>query len=38
MQKEHNKALPKWACRTLETMTMEIFTEHGWSSFKRISA
>jgi hypothetical protein len=28
----------KWVCRTLETMAMEIFTKHGWSSFKRIDA
>jgi hypothetical protein len=36
MQKNRNKQLLKWVCRTLETMAMEIFAKHGWSSFKRI--
>jgi hypothetical protein len=37
-QKNRNKQLLKWACRTLETMAMEIFAKQGWSSFKRIDA
>jgi hypothetical protein len=38
MQKNRNKQLLKWVCRTLETVAMEIFAKHGWSSFKRIDA
>jgi hypothetical protein len=38
MQKNCNKKLLKWACRTLETMAMDIFAMHEWSSFKRTDA
>jgi hypothetical protein len=38
LQKECNRSPLKWARRTLETLAMEVFAKHGWSSFKRISA
>jgi hypothetical protein len=37
-KKECNRSPLKWARRTLETLAMEVFAKHGWSSFKRISA
>ncbi|WVZ94906.1 hypothetical protein U9M48_040735, partial [Paspalum notatum var. saurae] len=36
LQKANNETFMKWACRALETMSMEVFAKHGWPSFKRI--
>jgi len=38
LQKKNDKPLLKWACRMMETVAMEIFAKHGWSSLERLSA
>ena len=38
LQKKNDKPFLKWACRMMETLAMEIFAKHGWSSLKRLSA
>ena len=38
LQKKNDKPFLKWARRMTETVAMEIFAKHGWSSLKKLSA
>jgi hypothetical protein len=36
-QKEEQQLLLSWACRLMETLTMDIFVKHGWWSRNKLS-
>ncbi|WVZ88012.1 hypothetical protein U9M48_034574, partial [Paspalum notatum var. saurae] len=37
LQNKAKRSLLKWACRSLETIAMEVFAKHGWPSSRRIT-